>query len=82
MLKRLQAPVRTSHCAPRFVVMDKFDWTGAADLSDEAGVTAIEYGLLAALIVVAILGGVSLVGDRVFGMFDSWTKAVILVINP
>lgn len=31
--------------------------------SDESGATAIEYGLIAALIVVAILGGVSAVAN-------------------
>jgi pilus assembly protein Flp/PilA len=39
-------------------------------LKNEDGVTAIEYGLLAALIVIAASGAVSLVGGGVHGM---WT---------
>lgn len=42
-------------------------------VKEEDGVTAIEYGLLAALIVVAIIGSVSTLGEQVFGM---WTKQV------
>ncbi len=37
---------------------------------DEDGATAIEYGLLAALIAVAIITGVGLLGDRLQGTFD------------
>lgn len=38
-------------------------------MSDESGATAIEYGLLAALIAVAIIAGATLIGselDRIF----------------
>ncbi len=48
---------------------------------DESGVTAIEYGLLAALIVVAIIGGVTAVGDGVFAVYTEWTTAVMNAIN-
>ncbi|HEU0204610.1 MAG TPA: Flp family type IVb pilin [Burkholderiaceae bacterium] len=40
-------------------------------LSDEDGVTAIEYGLLAALIVVVASGSIALMGGGANGM---WTK--------
>ncbi|MDN5752656.1 MAG: Flp family type IVb pilin [Nitrosospira sp.] len=40
-------------------------------LNDEEGVTAIEYGLIAALIAVAIIGGVQLVGGSLSTTFGT-----------
>lgn len=40
-------------------------------LNDEEGVTAIEYGLIAALIAVVIIGGVQLVGGNLQNVFTS-----------
>lgn len=40
-------------------------------LSDEAGVTAIEYGLLAALVGVAIITGAALMGTKLGDMFTA-----------
>ena len=37
---------------------------------DEEGVTAIEYGLIAALIAVVIIGSVTLVGTKLDAIFD------------
>ena len=39
--------------------------------SDKRGATAIEYGLIAALIVIAMMGGLAAMGGGVGGM---WTK--------
>ena len=39
--------------------------------SDKRGATAVEYGLIAALIVIAMMGGLSTMGGGVGGM---WTK--------
>ena len=39
-------------------------------LKDESGATAIEYGLIAALIAVAIIGGASSLGNNVAGTFS------------
>ncbi len=39
-------------------------------LSEETGVTAIEYGLIAALIAVALIGALVLVGGSLSGVFD------------
>lgn len=39
--------------------------------SDESGATAIEYGLLAALIAVAIIGTVSTLGETIAGSFEA-----------
>jgi pilus assembly protein Flp/PilA len=40
-------------------------------LQQEDGVTAIEYGLIAALIAVVIVGGVTTVGTKLSAMFTS-----------
>ena len=40
-------------------------------LADQRGATAIEYGLIAALIVVAMMGGLKTLGGGAGGM---WTK--------
>ena len=40
-------------------------------LSDESGATAIEYGLIAALIAVAIIGAVGMLGDSITDAFES-----------
>ncbi len=37
---------------------------------DESGATAIEYGLLAALIGVALIAVINAVGSSLFGVFD------------
>ena len=37
---------------------------------DESGATAIEYGLIAALISVGIIAAVSLLGETLSGVFD------------
>lgn len=39
-------------------------------LNDEEGVTAIEYGLIAALIAVVIIAGVELVGTNLLSVFN------------
>jgi pilus assembly protein Flp/PilA len=41
----------------------------AAFVRDQNGATAIEYGLMAALIAVAIIGGVSAVGSNLSSTF-------------
>ena len=40
-------------------------------LNDESGATAIEYGLIAALIAVVIIGGVSAVGTSLSSTFTT-----------
>ncbi len=40
-------------------------------LKDEEGVTAIEYGLIAALIAVAIIGAVTTLGTNLSGIFTT-----------
>ncbi len=43
---------------------------------DEEGVTAIEYGLLAALIAVVIIGAVTIVGTDLVAMFTKVSAAL------
>ncbi|MGB0682962.1 MAG: Flp family type IVb pilin [Magnetovibrionaceae bacterium] len=40
-------------------------------LADESGATAIEYGLIAALIAVAAIGGMTAVGTSLQGTYDN-----------
>jgi pilus assembly protein Flp/PilA len=40
-------------------------------VNDEAGATAIEYGLIAALIAVAIIGALTLVGSNMSTMYNN-----------
>lgn len=42
---------------------------------DESGATAIEYGLIAALIAVVIIGAVGAVGTRLMGLFTQISTA-------
>lgn len=43
---------------------------------DEQGVTAIEYGLIAALIAVVIIGTVTTVGTKLDGVFQTIANAL------
>ena len=45
-------------------------------IRDEEGVTAIEYGLIAALIAVAIIVSVTAVGDALIVKFDAIAAAL------
>jgi len=45
-------------------------------LKDESGATAIEYGLIAALIAVAIIGGARALGTNIGDTFNNVSNAV------
>jgi pilus assembly protein Flp/PilA len=45
-------------------------------MADESGATAIEYGLIAALIALAIIGGVSALGSNLNKSFEDLGSAV------
>ncbi len=51
-------------------------------IDDEAGVTAIEYGLIAALIAVAIIVGAGLLGTNLNGLFDKIATKVSTFTVP
>lgn len=52
------------------------------DRHSQRGVTSIEYALLAALISVAILGGLSATGVANGGIWGGWTAAFIAAVTP
>jgi len=45
-------------------------------LKDESGVTAIEYGLIAGLISVVILGAVTIIGNQLLAVFNAIAAAL------
>jgi pilus assembly protein Flp/PilA len=49
-------------------------------LADEAGTTAIEYGLVAALIAVAIIAGISATGTSLVAVYNYWSSAISAAI--
>ena len=51
-------------------------------LRDEAGATAIEYGLIAALIAVAIIGGAEAIGGSIGGLFDDVSTKLDGAVTP
>lgn len=56
--------------------MDKIILATRRFLKDEEGVTAIEYGLIAALIAVVIIGAVTAVGTDLDATFDKVANAI------
>ena len=47
-------------------------------IKDEEGATAIEYGLIAALISVVIIGSVTTVGQNLIGVFTAVANALVV----
>jgi pilus assembly protein Flp/PilA len=47
-----------------------------AALRSERGATAVEYGLMVALIAIAIIGAVTLLGTKVSGLFNTVATSV------
>jgi pilus assembly protein Flp/PilA len=45
-------------------------------LRDEEGATAIEYGLIAALVSVVIIGALTLLGKNLSGTFETIAKSI------
>jgi pilus assembly protein Flp/PilA len=50
-------------------------------VEDDSGVTAIEYGLLGALIAVAIIAAVTATGTALTAMYTTWSTAVFNAIQ-
>ena len=46
-------------------------------VADRRGVTAMEYGLIAALVAVVIIGTVTTLGTNLKGVFDSISTALV-----
>lgn len=51
-------------------------------IKDESGATAIEYGLIAALIAVVIIGAVTLLGERIGLTFTSISNQLPATAKP
>ncbi|HKQ46163.1 MAG TPA: Flp family type IVb pilin [Rhizomicrobium sp.] len=51
-------------------------------IRDESGATAIEYGLIAALIAVAIIGAVTTVGSALIAKFNDVSTALAAAPTP
>ena len=56
--------------------MTKFNKAAARFIRDESGATAIEYGLIAALIAVVIITAVTAVGSNLSTKFNNIANAV------
>ncbi len=48
--------------------------------NDEAGVTAIEYGLLAALIAIAIIAALNATSGSLIAVYEYWSSHVIAAL--
>lgn len=47
------------------------------DMTDESGVTAIEYGLVAALIAMGVVGAIGATGTSLTALYAYWSTALI-----
>lgn len=47
---------------------------------DERGATAVEYGLIVAMIVIAIIGGISSVGGSTGGMWGNMSNKAVAAL--
>ena len=45
-------------------------------IRSDKGVTAIEYGLICALMTVVIIGSISFLGNQIENTFNTWSTAV------
>lgn len=73
-------PMRKRRTAPKVKAMNTSTQSFTQGLADESGVTAIEYGLLSALIAVTVIGAVSATGTSLLTLYDSWSAAVIAAL--
>ncbi len=55
--------------------------TVARFIADESGATAIEYGLIAALIAVGIIAAASLLGGSLSGLFNKISNKLNVSVN-
>ena len=62
------------------ITTGRFSSAALAWWKDESGVTAIEYGLLAALIVVVCIGAFTAFGDAMKVVYQTWTDAVLAAL--
>ena len=48
---------------------------------DESGVTSIEYGLMAALIVIVCIGAFTAYADALQAIYEQWSDAVLAALS-
>jgi len=58
------------------MIVSKFNWLKSLIERDD-GVTAIEYGLIAALIAVVIIGAITIVGTELSATFTAISGALV-----
>lgn len=57
------------------------DSAARAFIRSDEGVTAIEYGLLAGLIAVAIIASLNSTSESMIDIYDRWSDAVITAVS-
>jgi len=60
----------------RFVAAIQTGWLDLTDNDRDRGATAVEYGLLVALIAIVIIGAVTLLGGNLNGLFNHTATTV------
>jgi DNA-binding NarL/FixJ family response regulator len=71
---RTEEPAMPHDAQPAFATIGAF-------VREEDGVTAIEYGLLAALIAVTCIVALNATGDSVNAVYNFWSAAVVAAVN-
>jgi len=59
-----------------YVRAQTFAWRALDRIRDERGQTLTEYGVLAAILIVGVLGAVYLLRDRIVGVFNRISNAL------
>jgi pilus assembly protein Flp/PilA len=63
-----------------YALHHQFSWLSRFAHDDEAA-TAVEYGLMAALIAIALIAALQATGDSLGQIFDYWSTAVIAALT-
>ena len=66
----------TTSTTPRGLLDDTLAWW-----SDESGVSSIEYGLVAALIVIVCIGAFTAYAEALQTIYEKWADAVIAALT-
>jgi pilus assembly protein Flp/PilA len=67
-------------CLAAINIMFPFNFVMTGPLAEETGATAIEYGLLAALIAIAIVAAISATGTSLVAVYNYWSSAISAAI--
>lgn len=72
--------MRKQRSTPKVGAMNTRTQSFTQEVSDESGVTAIEYGLLAALIAATLVGAVNATGTSLLALYAYWSAAVVAAL--